>query len=306
MIERYYDTLFFRFAKKYVSALIRCQMPELSAAKRRVLAANPQQFLNIRKNLLLFAGSPGYRECVVRIADPPAGEIASVVRIAASRHSNFVAVIQLGNAAQGQRQRERQLQLFRRAPFGTRKAWHVVIREERRQQLWPRIQRIMPQHVRDSPYGRVSQQHVPQSEKHRKVKNRREPTVNPVVAAHSSCKKRRHARVRVKDLSDRRQIRIRPPQSRMPMCPKLPPHVWKRVHPVAVQPGNLRPPQAVLEQIFFDDRIFCIHVRQNPEKPAFGKILLHPGRSVRIDQRFERIIHRFLSTRPAVKRSLQR
>src|SRR5207249_8931329 len=92
MIERYYDTLFFRFAKKYVSALIRCQMPELSAAKRRVLAANPQQFLNIRKNLLLFAGSPGNRECVVRIADQPAGEIASVALISDSCRHNQVRV----------------------------------------------------------------------------------------------------------------------------------------------------------------------------------------------------------------------
>ena len=81
-------------------------MPELASAKRGMFAPNPQQFLDIRENLLLFAGSPGLHETVIRVFGPSAGKIPPVVRVAASRHSNLIAVIDLRNAARSQRQPE--------------------------------------------------------------------------------------------------------------------------------------------------------------------------------------------------------
>src|SRR5437879_8137429 len=90
-------------------------MPQLSAAKRLMLAANSQQFPHVRENLLLFASSPGFCERVVRVLGPSSGKIAPVIGIAASRHANFVAVVQFRNATQGQRQSEGQLQLDRKS-----------------------------------------------------------------------------------------------------------------------------------------------------------------------------------------------
>ena len=85
--------------RKNIRVLIRSEMPELASAKRGMFAPNPQQFLDIRENLLLFAGSPGLHETVIRVFGPSAGKIPPVVRVAASRHSNLIAVIDLRNAA---------------------------------------------------------------------------------------------------------------------------------------------------------------------------------------------------------------
>ena len=92
--------------RKNIRVLIRSEMPELASAKRGMFAPTPQQFLDIRENLLLFAGSPGLRETVIRVFGPSAGKIPPVVRVAASRHSNLIAVIDLRNAARSQRQPE--------------------------------------------------------------------------------------------------------------------------------------------------------------------------------------------------------
>src|SRR6266702_4064648 len=109
-------------------------MPELPAAKRHMFATYPEQLLHMRKNLLLFARSPGWRERIVRVTGPPPGKIAPVVRVASSRHSNFIAVVQLRDAAHSQRQPKRQFQLCCRAAFRAGEPRYVVIRKERHQQ----------------------------------------------------------------------------------------------------------------------------------------------------------------------------
>src|SRR5215467_226002 len=163
----------------------------------------------------------------------------------------------------------------------------------------------MSQHIRNSPYRRVSEQNIPQREKHRKVEDRRESAVNSIIAPDSPCEERGHTRIRVKHFSDRGQIRINPPKPGMPLCPELPSNVRKRIHTIAIQSGNLRPPQAILQKVFLDDWVLRVHIRQTPEKPAFRQVLLHPLRRVRIDQRLERLIRPFLLTRLSVKRFLQ-
>src|SRR5215472_19313572 len=101
-------------------------MPKLSVAKRPMFPANAKQFFHVRKNLLLLAGSSGFCECIIRIANPSSGEIAPVVWVAASRHPNFIAIVKLRNTPQSQCQPERQLQPCRGAAFGARKAGYVV------------------------------------------------------------------------------------------------------------------------------------------------------------------------------------
>src|SRR4029077_17313962 len=112
-----------------------------------MFSAKPEQRLHIRENFLLAASSGGFRECVVRIANPSAGEIAPVVWITAPRHSNFVAIIKFWNATQRERESERKLQLCGRAAPGVRETRHVVIREKWNEHIRTSIQRIVPQHI---------------------------------------------------------------------------------------------------------------------------------------------------------------
>src|SRR5712671_2311989 len=92
----------------------------------------------------------------------------------------------------------------------------------------------------------------------------------------------------------------------MPVGPELSPDVRKRVDAVAIQPRYFRPPDAVLQEILLDCRILRVHVRQNPEEPAFRKVSLHVHRSVGIDQRFEWIVSNGLTARLSVKTAFQR
>ena len=137
------------------------------------------------------------------------------------------------------------------------------------------IQRIVPQHVRDTARGCIPQKHLAQRKKHRKVEDRGESAVNTVVASHSAREKRRHARIGMKHFSDCRQVWIQPPQSRVPGRPELPAHVGKRVDAVSVQPAGFRPPDAVLHKILFDQRVLRVQVRQDSEEPALRKISFH-------------------------------
>src|SRR6266481_5328809 len=118
-------------------------MPQLAAAQGGVFAAKPEQRLYVRENLLLIARAARWRERVVRITNPSAGEIAPVVRIAAPRHPDLVAVVNLRNSPQRERESERQLQLSGRAAFGAREAGHVMIREKWDEQVGMHIQGIV-------------------------------------------------------------------------------------------------------------------------------------------------------------------
>src|SRR5260370_4656203 len=110
----------------------------------------------------------------------------------------------------------------------------------------------------------------------------------------------------MKDLADRGEMGIQSAQSRMPVGPELPAHVRKRVDAKAVQSGYFRPPDAVLQKILLDRRIFGVHVRQNSEEPAFREISFHPRRGVGIDQRFERIVPSSLTAHLSITTAVKR
>src|SRR5437879_6717634 len=108
-------------------------MPELAAAKGGVFAAKSEQRLHVRENSLLIPRAARSRERVVRITNPSTWKIAPVIRIAAARHSDLVAVINLRNAPQREREPECQLQLGRPAAFGARETRDIVICKKRDQ-----------------------------------------------------------------------------------------------------------------------------------------------------------------------------
>ena len=152
----------------------------------------------------MIARSSRLRERVVLVANPPAGKVAPVVRIAASLHPDFVPIVNLGNAPQREREPESQPQLRRRTAFGAGEPWHVMIRKERNEHFGMQVQEIMTQHVRDAACRRFFQQNVPQREEHWKVENSREPAINTVVAPHPAHKKRCDTRIGMKHFADGR------------------------------------------------------------------------------------------------------
>src|SRR5437879_3858301 len=95
---------------------------------------------HVRENLLLIARSSRLRERVVLVANPSAREVAPVVRIAASPDPDFVAVVNLWNASQREREPESQPQLRRRTAFGAGEPWHVMIRKKRNEHLGVQVQ----------------------------------------------------------------------------------------------------------------------------------------------------------------------
>ena len=79
-------------------------MPELAATQGTMVASQAQQFLDIGKDFLLLGRSSLRRESTFFVFVPAAGKIAAIVRVISSWHSDFVAVIEFGNAAQGKGQ----------------------------------------------------------------------------------------------------------------------------------------------------------------------------------------------------------
>src|SRR2546428_1008178 len=120
-------------------------MAELAAAKGGVFAAKSEQRLHVRENFLLIPRAACSRERVVRITNPSTWKIAPVVRIAAAWHSDLVAVINLRNAPQREREPECQLQLGGRAGFGARGKRDNVVFKKKKQQLGGYGQCIVPQ-----------------------------------------------------------------------------------------------------------------------------------------------------------------
>ncbi len=110
----------------------------------------------------------------------------------------------------------------------------------------------------------------------------------------------------MKHFANRRQLGIEPAQSRVPFRPECSADIRERVDAVSIQARCFRPPDAVLQKILLHHGILRVHVRQNPEEPAFRKISFHAHRGVRIDQRFERIVSDGLTARLAVKAAFER
>src|SRR2546427_2581317 len=115
-------------------------MPKLAAAKGGVFAAKSEQRLHVRENFLLIPRAARSRERVVRITNPSTWKIAPVVRIAAARHSDLVAVINLGNAPQREREPECHLQLGGRAALRARETRHILIPQKQNQHFAMHVQ----------------------------------------------------------------------------------------------------------------------------------------------------------------------
>src|SRR2546426_9483903 len=122
-------------------------MPELAAAKGGAFAAKSEQRLHVRENFLLIPRAARSRERVVRIANPSTWKIAPVVRIAAARHSDLVAVINLGNAPQREREPECHLQLGGPTAFGARETPPTVVPKKKKQQFGRHAQGTQSQYV---------------------------------------------------------------------------------------------------------------------------------------------------------------
>src|SRR5215472_194684 len=104
-----------------------------------MLAAQSQQRLNASKRGLLVRCAALDSKCVSRILRPPSGKIVTVLRIRATWHSNFVAVVELRNSAQRQRETKREPQFCVRASLEASQPRHVMVPEERHQLVRPYV-----------------------------------------------------------------------------------------------------------------------------------------------------------------------
>lgn len=129
-MEGHYDFVFLGFAQKNVGRIVGSQMPEFSATQSGVLSPQPKQVLDISPEFILFMRAPFVKEGVLRIANPATREIAAIVGVAASRHADFIAVIDFWNAAQSECQPESQPQLRRGGGTVSGQAGQIVVREK--------------------------------------------------------------------------------------------------------------------------------------------------------------------------------
>ena len=83
-------------------------MPQAAARQDRMFATEAQQGSGRRRIIFCCSGlRPSSGEGVLRIAGPAAGEIAAIVRVVAAGHADFVAVVKLRDATQGERSAQR-------------------------------------------------------------------------------------------------------------------------------------------------------------------------------------------------------
>src|SRR2546425_12613797 len=122
-----------------------------------MLAAQPQQCLDVGENLLLARGATLGGEGVARVTRKPPGEIAPVVGIISALHPQFVARVELWNAAHGQEQRKRQFQLLFRCSRLADESLHIVVAEESNQLLRPRVEPIALEHFGQLPSWRPAE-----------------------------------------------------------------------------------------------------------------------------------------------------
>src|ERR1700676_1280398 len=278
----------------------------MPAAECRMLASQQQQRLHIPENFLLLRSTSRLNERILRIVVPAAGKIAAIVRIDPAGKSDFIAIIQLRNPAQCQGESEGQLQFSRRTAVRTGKTGDIVICEKGPQRVWMGVQRIVAQYVRQAACRSVFQQDIAHREIKWKIEHCTEPAVDSIETLLPTYKKRSDTGIGMKYLSKGGEIGINSAQSGMPAGPELPRNIRESVDTQAVQPARLRPPDAVLQKILRDQRIFRIHVRQNSREPSGGEIARKASRGVRIDQNFERVIAKWLIVRFPVERTSYR
>src|SRR5262249_38091315 len=144
--------------------------------------------------------------------------------------------------------------------------------------------------VCDMPGGRSAKENVTNRKKQRKIKNRSQTGVNSVPILFSTGKKRSNKGIGIEHFTDRSQVRINPPQARVPFLPESARNIRESIHPQPVQPGRLDPPDGILQEVFCDAGILGIEVRKNTEKPTVGNVSAHRSRGMRISKYFEGII----------------
>src|SRR5438270_7109386 len=114
-------------------------MPQMPAAQRRVRATQTQQRLHVSKYFLLLWRSTRLGERIASVLTPASRKIATIVRIAATNHADFVAVVELRYPTQRKCQPERELQLGSGTPLRSREPRHIVIGKECDQIVGPWI-----------------------------------------------------------------------------------------------------------------------------------------------------------------------
>src|SRR5258708_6228084 len=110
-----------------------------------------------------------------------------------------------------------------------------------------RVERIVAENIGDASHRRAAQDDVAQREKHREIEHGCKSRVDSVVASFSANEERSDAWVAMKNFANRRQARINPVQTRIPICPKLAADIRECIDAVAIQTRALRPPNGILE-----------------------------------------------------------
>src|SRR4029077_1044815 len=137
-------------------------------------------------------------------------------------------------------------------------------------------------------------------------KNGGKAGIRAVPLSPAAHKKRSYRRIGMKDFADGAEIWINAAQTGVPLLPEIARNVGKSIYPKPIESDRFNPPYGILQEIFCDDRILRIQIRQNAEKPSVGNIAAHGGRSVWIGKSFEWIIRNTSGTGPAVERILDR
>src|SRR5579864_1397183 len=99
--------------------------------------------MQVLEDVLLVRCSALLVERIVRITGKAAGEIAPIVRIAASRHADFVAVINLRDSTRSEQNCHRHLQLLARGARLAHEADGVMISEKSYQPLGMGIKPVL-------------------------------------------------------------------------------------------------------------------------------------------------------------------
>src|SRR5713101_7680470 len=110
-----------------------------------------------------------------------------------------------------------------------------------------RVERIVAKDIGYASHRRAAQDHVAQREKHREIEKGCQSRVDSVVAFFSANEERSDAWVAVKNFTNRRQTRINPVQTGIPICPKFAADIRECIDAVAVQARDLRPPNGILQ-----------------------------------------------------------
>ncbi len=201
-MERHHNLLFVGFPHVHIRRVIRSEAPQVSAPQRRMLRSHLQQGAHILVQPLLLLRPSILLKRILRILCPPPGKIPAIVRIAPARHTDFIAVIHFRDATHGEKQSKRQLQPSRCSPRGSRKARRIVIPEKWHQKLRMRVQRVLPQDIRQFSNRRTFQQNVAQREEKREIKRRRQLRINRVPAFSPALVKRGHRWIGMKHFAD--------------------------------------------------------------------------------------------------------